>query len=150
MAERPRGYALRVDIDADAQRVWHVLTDPKCIARWCSADARLTLRSGGSFRVTFEPPFEANAHIDVFDPGRRIRMIYLASPSLPEGDTAVVDDIILESRPPQTVVRVLGAGFSAGREHEAAAHRHNKGWRRALARLKVMVEKNLDLKEAAT
>jgi uncharacterized protein YndB with AHSA1/START domain len=150
MAERPRGYALRVDIDADAARVWHVLTDPRCLVRWCSPDARLTLRSGGSFRASFEPSFESAAHIDVFDPGRRIRLIYLASPSLPEGDTAVVDDIILEPRPPLTVVRVLGAGFTGAREHEAAARRHNLGWRRALARLKVMVEKKLDQKEATT
>jgi uncharacterized protein YndB with AHSA1/START domain len=146
MAERPRGYALRVDIAADAPRVWRAFTDPQCMARWCSPDARLTLRTGGSFRASFEPQHESAAHIDVFDVGRRIRLIYLPSPSMPAGDTAIVDDIMLESRPPLTVVRVLGAGFSAGPEHEAAARRHNGGWRRALARLKVMVEKNLDQK----
>ncbi|MFO1426814.1 MAG: SRPBCC domain-containing protein [Steroidobacteraceae bacterium] len=144
MAERTRGYALRVDIDAEAPRVWQVLIERRCMERWCAPDARLTPRAGGSFSVSFERNLESQAHIDVFDAGRRIRLIYLPTPAMPAGESAVVDDIILEARPPQTVVRILGSGFDAGPAHEAAARRHQLGWRAALARLKVYIEKNLD------
>ena len=38
------------------------------------------------------------AHIDVFLPGRRLRLIHLPSPALPAGDSAIVDDLMLEPR----------------------------------------------------
>ena len=96
MAERTRGYALRVDIDAEAPRVWQALIERRCMERWCTPDARLTPRAGGSFSVSFERNLESQAHIDVFDAGRRIRLIYLPTPAMPAGESAVVDDIILE------------------------------------------------------
>jgi uncharacterized protein YndB with AHSA1/START domain len=147
MAERSRGYALRVDISSEPERVWKALTTPSSMVRWCSTNARMTARAGGVFSGSLDRVTEFSAHIDVFEPPRRLRLIYLPSPAMPAGDSAVVDDLMLEHRDALTLVRVLGAGFPETPQHEAAMRRHHAGWRHALARLKVFIEKGLDRAE---
>jgi uncharacterized protein YndB with AHSA1/START domain len=144
MAEKTRGYALRIDVDADAGRVWAALTDNARLARWLSSNAKITAREGGSFRASVDREAELLAHIDVFLPGRRLRLIHLPSPALPALESAIVDDLMLESRGTTTLVRVLGSGFPADPAHEPALRRHHAGWRLSLARLKVYLEKNMD------
>lgn len=144
MAERTRGYALRIEVDADAERVWAALTDTARLARWLSSNARMAAREGGSFRGSLDRQAELLAHIDVFMPLRRLRLIHLASPALPAGDSAIVDDLMLEPRGAHTLVRVLGSGFPADPAYEPALRRHHTGWRLSLARLKVYLEKNMD------
>ena len=144
MAARTLGYALRIDVDADPQRVWSALTDDAKLARWLSSNARISAREGGSFRGSVDRETELLAHIDVFAPGRRLRLIHLPSPALPALDSAIVDDLLLEPRAAQTVVRVLGSGFPQGAPYEMPLRRHQAGWRLSLARLKVYLEKNMD------
>ncbi len=144
MAEKTRGYALRIDVDADAARVWAALTDNARLARWLSNNARVSAREGGSFRASVDRETELLAHIDVFMPARRLRLIHLPSPALPASDSAIVDDLMLEPRGTQTLLRVLGSGFPSDPLYEPALRRHNAGWRLSLARLKVYLEKNMD------
>jgi hypothetical protein len=89
---------------------------------------------------------ELEAHIDVFEPGRRMRLIYLPAPGLPAAESALVDDFILEPAAEGTIVRLLGSGMPATAEWEAPYRRLRFGWQQALARLKVYVEKQLDRK----
>ncbi len=144
MAGRTLGYALRIDVDADPARVWSALTTDAKLARWLSSNARISAREGGSFRGSVDRETELLAHIDVFAPARRLRLIHLPSPALPAGETAIVDDLLLEPRGAQTLVRVLGSGFPQGVQYEMPLRRHQAGWRLSLARLKVYLEKNLD------
>ena len=53
------------------------------------------------------------AHIDVFDVNRRLRLIYLNSPGYPTSDSAVVDDFLLDVRKGEgtTSLRLLGSGI---------------------------------------
>jgi uncharacterized protein YndB with AHSA1/START domain len=142
MADRTRGYAHRVDIAANGERVWRALTDPECLTRWCAPDARIRPYAGGSFRASVDRVTELEAHIDVFEPGRRLRLIFLPSATLPATDTAIVTDFILEALPACTIVRVLGSGIPAGEEWDTQYKRLRTGWERAMARLKVFTEKN--------
>jgi hypothetical protein len=83
------------------------------------------------------------AHIDVYDPNRRLRLIYLPSPSLPEAETAIVADFILEpATAPATgsILRVLGSGIPDGPQWDTQYKRMRLGWGAALSRLKVYVE----------
>jgi len=145
MADRTRGYAHRVDIAANAQRVWRALTDQTLLVRWCAPDARIRPFAGGSFRASVDRVTELEAHIDVFDEGRRIRMIFLPSASLPKADdTAVVTDFILEERPTGSILRVLGSGIPGDEAWDTQYMRLRTGWERAMARLKVFVEKSYD------
>src|SRR5918994_3719360 len=104
MTERTRGYALRVDVVSDGARVWHALTDSACLARWCAPDARIQACAGGSFRASVDRVTELEAHIDVFEFGRRMRLVFLPSAKLPEAETAVARGFILETLPTCTIL----------------------------------------------
>jgi uncharacterized protein YndB with AHSA1/START domain len=140
MSERERGYAHRVDILADASQVWRALTDAEQLTRWCSPAAEIRARPGGLFRASVDRVTEFEAHIDVFEPERRLRLLYLPSSELPRADTVMVDDFILDRVPGGTIVRLLGSGVPATPEWDTQYWRLRTSWQQALTRLKVFVE----------
>src|SRR5690348_4258312 len=99
MSERVRGYAHRVDIEGDVNAVWRAFTESEHLVRWCAPGAQIRAKAGGLFRASVDRVTELDAHIDVFDPGRRLRLIYLPSPALPAADSAIVADFIMEGSP---------------------------------------------------
>jgi len=141
MSAKERGYAHRVDVLAGAQQVWQALTDGGQLARWCAPDAAISPRQGGLFRASVDRVTEFEAHIDVFEPPRRLRLMYLPSPALPPAATVHVDDFILESAGGGTIVRLLGSGVPATPEWDTQYLRLRASWQQALSRLKVLVEK---------
>jgi uncharacterized protein YndB with AHSA1/START domain len=149
MADRERGYAHRVDIVGDARDVWRAFTEAIHLARWCSPGAEIRARAGGMLRASVDRVTEMELHIDVFDPGRRLRLIYLPSPALPTADSAIVVDFIMESSPGGTIVRILGSGIPDGPQWDTQYKRMRLGWERAMARLKVYVEKQMNEKPPA-
>jgi uncharacterized protein YndB with AHSA1/START domain len=141
MSDKERGYAHRVDILAEAGEVWRALTDNQQLARWCSPGADIRARPGGSFRASVDRVTEFEAHIDVFEPGRRLRLLYLPVPDLPRTDSVMVDDFILDRVPGGTIVRLLGSGVPATPEWDTQYWRLRTSWQQAMTRLKVFVEK---------
>jgi uncharacterized protein YndB with AHSA1/START domain len=141
MGDRERGYAHRVDILADASGVWLALTDPLQLTRWCSPQAVIQARQGGLFRASVDRVTEFEAHIDVFEPARRLRLLYLPVSSLPRADTVMVDDFILDRVPGGTIVRLLGSGVPGAPQWDTQYWRLRTSWQQALTRLKVYVEK---------
>jgi uncharacterized protein YndB with AHSA1/START domain len=137
--EKSRGYAHRLDLRADVETVWKALTDPSRLSLWCSPDARINARSGGLFCACVDRVTELEACIDVFEPGRRLRLIYLPSASLPPADSALVDDFILEPSRPGTILRLLGSGIPGSPDWDVQYLRLRTGWRAALMRLKTLV-----------
>ena len=144
MGERVRGYAHRVDIAGSVQAVWRAFTEAAHLAKWCAPDAQMKPRAGGLFRGSVDRVTEIEASIDVFDPARRLRLIYLPSKSLPPADTAIVVDFIMEGSPEGTILRVLGTGVPDAPEWDTPYKRLRLGWERAMARLKVYVEKQME------
>jgi uncharacterized protein YndB with AHSA1/START domain len=141
MSDKERGYAHRVDILAEPGEVWRALTDNQHLARWCSPGADIRARPGGSFRASVDRVTEFEAHIDVFEPGRRLRLLYLPVPDLPRSDSVMVDDFILDRVPGGTIVRLLGSGVPATAEWDTQYWRLRTSWQQAMTRLKVFVEK---------
>ena len=141
MADRERGYAHRVDVLADTKAVWLALTDPTQLPRWCSPGAAITPRQGGLFRASVDRVTEFEAQIDVFEPERRLRLLYLPASALPRADTVMVDDFILDPVPGGTIVRLLGSGVPAVPEWDTQYWRLRTSWQQAMTRLKVYVEK---------
>jgi uncharacterized protein YndB with AHSA1/START domain len=144
MSDKARGYAHRVDVLSDVQGVWSALVDPAILTRWCSPKAQIRGQPGGVFRASVDRVTDLEAHIDVFEPTRRMRLIYLATPLLPPTDSVIVDDFILEPDADGTILRLLGSGYPARVEWDVPYMRLRTGWQQALARLKVFVEKHLD------
>ena len=87
MGDKERGYAHRVDILADAEAVWLALTENQQLARGAPRARRSARAPGGSFRASVDRVTELEAHIDVFEPGRRLRLIYLPAPRAAAGPT---------------------------------------------------------------
>ena len=115
MKEKTLGYAHRIDLAADVQTVWRALTDPAQLAAWCSPQAEIRARAGGLFRACVDRVTELEAHIDVYEPARRMRIIYLPSSALPPADSVLVDDFILEpGTAGGTILRLLGSGVPGG------------------------------------
>jgi uncharacterized protein YndB with AHSA1/START domain len=143
MRDRARGYAHRVDIVADADQVWRALTEPEHLAKWCSPGAQIRAQKGGLFRASVDRVTELEAHIDIFEPSRRLRLIYLPSPTLPPTDDPIVDDFILDTKEPGTILRLLGSGIPATADWNRQYQRLRLGWQQAMTRLKVFTEKQL-------
>ena len=66
-------------------------------------------------RVSVDRVTEFEAHIDVYMPQRRMRLVYLPSPHLP-ADCTMVDDFVLDAGSARAIVRLLGSGIPAGAE----------------------------------
>jgi uncharacterized protein YndB with AHSA1/START domain len=153
VSDGTRGYAQRVDINVDIDAVWRALLEPAKLALWYAPGARVDAREGGLYyaRHGIEPGIEREAHIDVFSPPRRLRLIYMPLPGLPDGGSVLVEDFLLDRDPAAakaqgiaavTVFRLMGSGIpeSAAWQRTYAALR--RGWERALPRLKVLLEKS--------
>jgi uncharacterized protein YndB with AHSA1/START domain len=143
MSDRERGYAHRVDIVADAAPVWQALTQAPLLRLWCSPDAQIGARQGGLFRASVDRVSEFEAHIDVFEPQRRLRLIHLPSRTLPPASSVMVDDFILDRVPGGTIVRLLGSGVPATPQWDTHYLRLRASWAQALQRLKVIVEQQV-------
>jgi uncharacterized protein YndB with AHSA1/START domain len=150
MSDRVRGYAHRVDIAGEVPTVWRAFTEGVHLVRWCAPDAQLRPRAGARpldppvlFRASVDRVTLMEAHIDVYDANRRLRLIYLPSATLPASETAIVADFILEpATAPATgsILRVLGSGIPDGPQWDTQYKRMKVGWGAALTRLKVYVE----------
>jgi hypothetical protein len=145
MADRTRGYAHRIDVSADGTRVWRALTDDALLARWCAIGTTMRAREGGNLRARFVDSAELDAFIDVFIPGRRIRLVHMPVAGLPNDGVVIVDDFLLEAGPTETIVRLLGSGFPDDKAWEPHFLQLRRDWERALARLKVLLDKRMDL-----
>lgn len=143
MPDKLRGYAHRVDIACDPQKVWKALVEVENLRRWCSPKAEIRPKASGLFRASVDRVIELEAHIDVFEPARRLRLIYLPSKELPPSDDPLVDDFILDPMPPGTIVRLLGSGIPATVDWDAQYKRLRMGWQAAMTRLKVLVERQM-------
>jgi len=137
-----RGYAHLVEVDAPVDRVWRALTDPALIRIWSGQEAEIDPRTGGVYRLGRRQTGGREAHIDIFEPNRRLRLIYLSGPGTPAGDSAVVDDFLLDVRKGEGTasLRVLGSGVPDATEWDKPYVRMRMGWERFLGRIKVMLE----------
>ena len=140
MPPRLRGFAHRIDIAATPMQVWTALSAPGLVPLWLGIDAKVTPRKGGRWEVTVAPGVTRDAMIDVFEPPRRLRLIYLPPADLPGFDGAVVDDILIDSAGEQTIVRLLCSGVPDLPEWTPLFTKVRATSERALSRLKVMVE----------
>ena len=140
MALKTRGYANRVDVAAAPDKVWATLCGPTLLPLWIGADARIRPQKGGHWSATIAPGLAREAVIDLFEPPRRLRLIYLSPPQLPVFDGVVVDDYLLEADGAGTIVRLLCSGMPDLGEWTAYYSKVRMLAERSMARLKVLCE----------
>src|SRR3984885_14112439 len=93
-----RGYAHLVEIEVPVARVWRALTDPGLIRIWSGQEAEIDPRKGGSYQLGKRNAGGREAHIDIFDVNRRLRLIYLSGVDWPPSDAGVGDVFLLDVR----------------------------------------------------
>ena len=137
-----RGYAHLVEIDVPVARVWRALTDPGLIKIWSAQEAEIDPRQGGLYRIGKRNAGAREAHIDIFEVNRRLRLIYLSGKHAPPSDSAAVDDFILDQRKGdgKTSLRLLGSGIPDDPAWDQIYVKTRMGWERFLARIKVTLE----------
>jgi uncharacterized protein YndB with AHSA1/START domain len=137
-----RGYAHLVEIDVPVGRVWRALTEPGLVRIWSGLEAEIDPRQGGFYRMGKPQAGGREAHIDIFDINRRLRLIYLNGRDMPSGDSAVVDDFLLDVRRGEHTasLRLLGSGVPDAPEWDKPYARMRMTWERFLARIKVTLE----------
>jgi uncharacterized protein YndB with AHSA1/START domain len=148
-AFKTRGFAHRIDIAAPPPRVWTVLCSPALLPLWMGADAKIRPQKGGSMSATVAPGLQRDAMIDLFEPPRRLRLIYLNPPQLPSFDGAVVDDVLLDVEDGSTVVRMLCSGVPDLPEWTPHFARLRQSSERMLARLKNLCEQRERMAQSA-
>ena len=147
MADKTLGFAHRLDVRVPQQDVWRGLIEPALVAQWYAPGARISAREGGSYWIRADKDLEREAHIDVWLPPKRLRLIYMPPKDMPKTPCVMVDDFILDTITGGAVLRLLGSGYPEGEVWEPYFLRMRDGWGRALQRLKIVTEKRL--REAA-
>jgi uncharacterized protein YndB with AHSA1/START domain len=137
-----RGYAHLVEIEVPVARVWRALIDPGLIRIWSGQEAEIDPRQGGMYRIGKPGVGAREAHIDIFEVNRRLRLIYLNGRDSPPSDSAAVDDFILDSKRAagKTSLRLLGSGIPEAPAWDQNYARIRMGWERFMARIKVALE----------
>lgn len=138
---KTRGFAHRIDIAAPAPRVWMALCGPSLLPQWLGPDALMRPQKGGKLAATVAPGLYREAVVDVIDPPRRLRLIYLVPPELPAFDGAVVEDILLEPVGNGTVVRLLCSGVPDTAEWTPHLQKLRMTSERVLGRLRQLCER---------
>lgn len=137
-----RGYAQVISIAVDAATAWRACTDDVELRRWYASDALVEPRRGGRWRMRRRDGVAIDGLIDVWDAGRRLRIIYVNPPviaSLHDG-APLVDDLLFDFRNGQAVVRILGSGIPAVPEWDKQYVVLRQAWAFYLHELKRVLE----------
>ena len=143
MAVKTRGYAHRVDLAAPPARVWTALIEPALLSRWHGPNPVVKPKAGGRFAGVLDPGLEREATIDIYEPYRRLRLVYLTPAQLPAFEGAVVDDYLIEPEGTTTILRLLGSGIPEGKLWDPYYMKLRVNSERALARLKLLLERKV-------
>src|SRR6204780_2503739 len=127
-----RGYAHLVEVAVPVARVWRGFNDPALVRIWSGQEAEIDPREGGLYRIGKRNGGGREAHIDVFDVNRRLRLIYLSGPNTPASESAVVDDFLLDVRKSEglTSLRLLGSGIPESPTWDSSYVKMRLGWER--------------------
>jgi uncharacterized protein YndB with AHSA1/START domain len=151
MPDAYRNFAFRIDVATAPVRVWRAWSDPALLPRWTAPGATLKAAEGGAFRLQFDPHLAIDAHVDVCIAEQRLRLILLPPKGLPSFDGVEVDDFVFERAAQSlTRVRLMSTGLPRDAAWDDYYARKRVHWQRALARLKVFVEKSLDVTEGSS
>ena len=144
MKKSVRGYAHFINIAQPPDRVFAAFTGKQPLERWYAVEATIECRPGGRFRVRLKDGRIRDATIDVWDPGRRLRLIYMPDRGGPVPATVaagpLVEDVLFDVKDGGTVVRVLGTGVPQEREWDNYLRWLRTAWGYWLAELKRLLE----------
>ncbi|MFC9971183.1 SRPBCC domain-containing protein [Spirillospora sp. NPDC127200] len=129
-----REHRHEIDIDASADDVWRAVTDETELTRWYADRARVTPGEGGAVTVGWQNPDgtvdEGTSRIEVWRPGRRLRLVDLApesgdSPALQE---PTVQEWAITTEGGTTTLRLVHSGFPDTEDWDDIYDSTGHGW----------------------
>jgi uncharacterized protein YndB with AHSA1/START domain len=124
-------------LDAPVDAVWRALTDAEELVRWFPLDARVTPGPGGAIWLSWEDHYSAESRIDVWEPGRRLRIAFPVHRPL-----QLATDYYLEGRGGRTVLRVVTSGFGDDAAWDDMYGGVSRGWTFELSSLRHYLERH--------
>jgi len=134
MRPADRGYLQTLRCQAPLDQLWRALLLPEAVRLWHAEEAWIDARPGGSYRYRSRLFGTRQAHIDAFEPGRRLRLVYDPNPAWPPpGDSVIIEDFLLDTRGEggarmQAQLRILGSGVPADPAWNGVHRRLQAGW----------------------
>jgi len=136
MRPATRGYVQVLEVGAPAEQVWRALVEREALVAWHADHAEVDARMGGRYSVRSRLFGLREAHIDLFEPGRHLRVIYDPAPGWPPiEESVIVEDFIIDQRGGRSVLRVIGSGVPDTRAWDPWLKRLQAGWAVAFAYL---------------
>ena len=143
MRPAQRGYMQSLQCKAQRGILWQALIQPEALKLWHAQEAEVDPRQGGRYQYRSRLFGRRSAHIDVFDPGRRLRLVFDPNPAWPSGDSVIVEGFLLDSRDTggmHSRLRLLGSGVPAVPEWNTTLKRLQAGWAVAFGYLQQRLE----------
>jgi uncharacterized protein YndB with AHSA1/START domain len=141
-----RSYLQTLRCKAEPERIWQALILPEALRLWHADAAVIDPRRGGCYSYRSRLFGQRDARIDVFEPGRRLRLVFLPNPRWPAaGRNAIIEDFLLDVRPTGTreaqgQLRLIGTGVPPAAEWNATLKRLQAGWAVAFSYLQRQLE----------
>jgi uncharacterized protein YndB with AHSA1/START domain len=131
-----RGYIQGFDTPASSATLWRALVEPAALALWYAADTIVEPRAGGRYCTVSALFGRREAHIERFEPGLRLQLLFDSNPAWPPlTDNVLIEDFLIDDRKGQRMLRVMGSGIPAAPEWTPILKRLRAGWAVAFARL---------------
>jgi len=141
MRRQTRGYMQGFETGADATTLWRALTDPALLMAWLATEAIVEARAGGRYATASRLFGRREAHIERFEPGARLQLLYEPNADWPPlADSALVEDFIIDERKGQRMLRVMGSGIPPDEEFAKMLVRLRTGWALAFAQLQMRLK----------
>jgi len=140
MRRQARGYMQGFETTASAAALWRALTDAEMLSLWYASESQIEPRVGGRYFVVSRLFGKREAHIERFEPGVRLQLLFEPNPAWPPmSDSVLVEDFIIDERKGQRMLRVMGSGIPAGEEWAQTIVRLRTGWALAFAQLQLQL-----------
>lgn len=136
MRSLTRGYLQGFETTADVTTLWRALVEPAALALWLAEDIVVEPRTGGRYCANSRLFGRRDAHIERFEPGVRLQLLFDVNPGWPPlTEGALIEDFIIDERDGQRSLRVIGSGIPAASDWAPVLKRLRAGWAVAFARL---------------
>lgn len=137
MRKALRGYVQTLRCKAPADAVWRALVEPSEMVAWCAEHAQVDGGVGGHYAVRARLFGQREAHIDAWEPHRRLTLILHRAPDWPAaGNEVIIEDFLIDSNGQETVLRLMGSGVPSDGEWDATLRRLRSAWAVAFVELR--------------
>lgn len=122
-----RSSTATIELPSPPDVVWRALTDAQEVARWFPLSASVRPGKGGEVVWDWGELYHWPLHIEVWEPGRRLRLTQERD-DIGNKPVLLTTDFLLEGRGGNTTLRVVAAGFGKTKDWDEEYDGVRRGW----------------------